>query len=324
VGLDGSGLKRLTSEPGWHAVKFNADFTLFEDTWSDLGTPPQKRLRRAEDGALVRVIDANPAPALAERGFRRPELLQVRARDGFVMEAQRLLPPDYQPGRRYPVLVFGYWGPHAPTVRNAWGGTNGMFLQFLAQQGLVVWSCDGRTSSGKGAVSTWPCYQRLGEVELEDLLDGVQWLVDAGVADPARIGITGWSYGGFQTAFALAKSDKFRLGIAGGSVTDWRNYDSIYTERFMRTPQNNPDGYARTSVVAAAAGVSGRLVLVHGAIDENVHPTNTMQLALALQKAGKAFDLMIYPETRHGTTGAANVHWRALQLEAVQRWLLSP
>ncbi|MBL8861762.1 MAG: S9 family peptidase [Planctomycetes bacterium] len=324
VKLDGSGLVRLTSRPGTHAVKFNPDFTLFEDTWSDAGTPPQRRLHRAEDGLELRVVDANPAPALRERGFQRPEFLQVRARDGFVMEAMRILPPGYEPGRRYPVMVFGYWGPHAQTVKDAWGGVSGLFQQLLAQQGVVVWSCDGRTSSGKGAVSTWNCYQRLGEVELEDLVDGVRWLVDAGLADPERIGITGWSYGGFQTAFALAKTKLFRLGIAGGSVTDWRNYDSIYTERFMRTPQNNVAGYERTSVVAAAKDVTGRLVLVHGAIDDNVHPANTMQLALALQKAGKQFDLMLYPGVRHGPTGAASVHWRALQLESIQRWLLGP
>ncbi len=325
VRLDGTGLKRLTERPGTHSAQFNADFTLFEDSWSDLATPPQKRLHRASDGSEVRVLDANPVTALAEYGFQEPELLQVKARDGFVMEALRILPPNYDASRRYPVMVFGYWGPHAPTVKNAWAGTNGMFQQMLAQKGVVVWSCDGRTSSGKGAVSAWPCYQKLGEPELADLLDGVQWLVDQGVADPARIGLTGWSYGGFMTSYALTHSDRFRLGIAGGSVTDWRNYDSIYTDRFMRTPKNNADGYARTSVVAAAKSLSGRLVLAHGAIDDNVHPGNTLQLVLALQKAEKQFDLMLYPGQRHGVTEPAQSrHWRALQLEAIDRWLLAP
>lgn len=325
VRLDGTGLKRLTERPGTHAAKFNADFSLFEDTWSDVATPPQKRLHRASDGSEVRVLDANPVPELREYAFQAPELLQVKARDGYVMEALRILPPGYDASKRYPVMVFGYWGPHAQTVKNAWGGTNGMFQQMLAQQGVVVWSCDGRTSSGKGAVSTWPCYQKLGEPELADLLDGVHWLVDAGVADPERIGLTGWSYGGFMTSYALANSERFRLGIAGGSVTDWRNYDSIYTERFMRTPQNNADGYARTSVVAAAPKLSGRLVLAHGAIDDNVHPGNTMQLALALQKAGKQFDLMLYPGQRHGVVEPSQSrHWRRLQLDSIQRWLLGP
>lgn len=323
VRLDGQGLRRLTERPGTHAVHFNADYTLFEDTWSDVATPPQKRLHRASDGAELRVIDANPVSALAEHGYSRPELLQVKARDGFVMDAMRILPPGYDATRTYPVMVFGYWGPHAQTVKNAWGGANGMFQQLLAQSGVVVWSCDGRTSSGKGAVSAWPCYERLGEVELQDLLDGVHWLVDEGVADPARIGLTGWSYGGFMTSYALTHSDRFALGIAGGSVTDWHNYDSIYTERFMRTPQNNRDGYARTSVVDAAAKLSGRLVLAHGVIDDNVHPGNTMQLVLALQKAGKQFDLMLYPGQRHGIADASQSrHWRMLQLEAIERWLV--
>ncbi len=323
VKLDGSGLRRLTERPGTHAANFNTDFSLFEDTWSDIGTPPQKRLHKAGDGSELRVIEANPVTALAEYGFQRPELLTVRTRDGFPMEALRILPPGYEPGRRYPVMVFGYWGPHSQTVRNAWSGRDGPFQQLLAQRGVVVWSCDGRTSSGKGAVSAWPAYQKLGQVELEDLLDGVQWLVDQGVADPERIGLTGWSYGGFMTSFALAKSDRFRLGIAGGSVTDWRNYDSVYTERFMRTPANNPTGYANTSVVAAAANLTGRLVLAHGASDDNVHPGNTMQLALALQKARKPFDLMLYPSQRHGVTETNLArHWRAVQLEAIDLWLL--
>lgn len=322
VKLDGSGLRRLTERAGSHAANFNTDFSLFEDTWSDVGTPPQKRLHRASDGSEVRVIEANPVAALAEYGFQKPELLTVRTRDGFDMEAMRILPPGYDPNRRYPVMVFGYWGPHAQTVRNAWSSRDGMFQQMLAQRGVVVWSCDGRTSSGKGAESAWPAWQKLGEVELEDLLEGVQWLVDQGVADPDRIGLTGWSYGGFMTSYALTKSDRFRLGLAGGSVTDWRNYDSVYTERFMRTPANNAKGYASTSVVASAANVSGRLVLAHGAIDDNVHPGNTMQLALALQKAGKRFDLMLYPNQRHGLEASQSRHWRALQLESIDRWLL--
>jgi dipeptidyl-peptidase-4 len=323
VRLDGNGLKRLSQAPGTHKAEFNANFSLYEDTWSDIATPPQRRLHRASDGSELRVLDANPVETLAEYGFRRPELLEVKTRDGFVMEAMRILPPDYDASRRYPVIVFGYWGPHAPTVKDAWGGTNGMFQQLLAQMGVVVWSCDGRTSSGKGAVSTWPCYQKLGEPEMTDLLDGVQWLIDQGVADPERIGITGWSYGGFMTSYALTHSDKFALGLAGGSVTDWRNYDSVYTERFMRTPANNKQGYARTSVVAAASKAHGHLVLAHGAIDDNVHPGNTLQLTRALQKAEKTFELMLYPGQRHGVVDPAmSRHWKRVQIEAIERWLL--
>jgi len=325
VRLDGKALERLTQRAGTHAVSFNPDFALFLDKWSDITTPTQRRLHRASDGSEVRLVDANPVPALAEYQFTPPELLQVETRDGFKMEAMRILPPDYDPAHRYPVMVFGYWGPHAQTVKNAWGGSGGMFQQLLAQRGVVVWSCDGRTSSGKGGVATWPCYQRLGESELADLEDGVKWLVDQGIADPDRIGITGWSYGGFMTSYALTHSKTFALGLAGGSVTDWRNYDTIYTERFMRTPANNKDGYARTSVVAAADKLHGHLVLAHGAIDDNVHPGNTMQLAYALQKAGKSFELALYPKQRHGVTNPAQSnHWKSVQLAAIERWLLRP
>jgi dipeptidyl-peptidase-4 len=198
-----------------------------------------------------------------------------------------------------------------------------MFQQLLAQRGILVWSCDNRTASGKGAVSAWPCYQRMGESELADIEDSVQWLVDQGLADPERVGITGWSFGGFMTSYALTHSRRFALGVAGGSVTDWRSYDSIYTERYMRTPQANPEGYARTSVVKAARNLHGELVLVHGAIDDNVHPANTVQLAYALQQAGKPFQLMLYPRQRHGVSEAAlNRHWRALLLTSIERVLL--
>ncbi len=324
VHLDGTGMKRLSREPGTHKADFNAELTLYEDTWSDIATPPQRSLHRASDGSELRVLEANPVEALAEYGFQPPELLQVKTRDGFAMEAMRILPPGYDPTQRYPVMVFGYWGPHAPTVKNAWGGSNGMFQQLLAQKGIVVWSCDNRTASGKGAVSTWPCYQKLGETECADLLDGVQWLIDQGIADPERIGITGWSFGGFMTSYALTHSDKFALGLAGGSVTDWRNYDSVYTERFMLTPAHNKEGYAKTSVVAAAAQINGHLVLAHGAIDDNVHPGNTMQLTRALQKAEKPFELMLYPSQRHGVADPAQArHWKQVQIAAIERWLFS-
>ncbi len=320
IGLDGRGLRRLSQRAGTHSVKFNPTFTRFLDTWSDIHTPPQVRLHRASDGFEVRTIDANDVPAVREYARSVPELLQVKTRDGFVMEAMLIKPLDFDPAKKYPAMMFVYSGPHAQTVRNSWGGTGGMFQQMLAQQGFVVWSCDNRSASGKGAVSTWACYQRMGESELADIEDSIDWLVGQGFVDPARVGITGWSYGGFMTAYALTHSKKFALGVAGGSVTDWRSYDSIYTERYMRTPANNKDGYERTSVVKAAGNLTGHLVLVHGAMDDNVHPANTTQLAYALQKAGKPFELMLYGRQRHGVVDPQQaLHWRTLMRASMQR-----
>jgi dipeptidyl-peptidase-4 len=235
------------------------------------------RLHRA-DGTEARTIDANPVEALGEYRLSKPEHVQVKTRDGFVMEAFLIKPPDFDPAKKYPVYQHTYGGPHAQTVKDAWEASH-LFLQMLAQKGIVVWLCDNRTASGKGVQSTWPAYLRFGETELQDIEDGLAWLVGQGFVDPARIGINGWSYGGFMVSYALTHSKTFAMGIAGGTVSDWRDYDSIYTERYMKTPEHNPDGYRRSSPRFAARDLHGQLLLMHGGNDDNVHPQNTMQLA---------------------------------------------
>jgi dipeptidyl-peptidase-4 len=321
IKLDGSGMTRLSGPAGTHAATFNPGFTYYVGTWSDINTPAQARLHKA-DGSEVRVIEANKVESLAQYKLSRPELLQVKTRDGFVMEAMLIKPPDFDPSRKYPVYQQTYAGPHAPQVRNAWGGGVFMYHQFLAQQGIVVWICDNRSASGKGAESAWAAYQRLGETELADIEDGLAWLGQQPWVDAARIGINGWSYGGFMVSYALTHSKSFAMGIAGGSVTDWRLYDSIYTERFMRTPQNNPDGYARTSPLKAAKDLHGKLLLVHGLLDDNVHAQNTVQFAYELQKAGRPFELMLYPKSRHGVTDPQLVrHMRQTMVDFIVRTL---
>ena len=322
--LDGSGRTRLSSEPGTHTASFNPSFARYVDTWSDAHTPPRARLHRA-DGSLVRVIDENKLPALGDYRLARWEFLQVKTRDGFPMEAMILKPPGFDPARRYPVYQHTYGGPHAPQVKNAWGGTAGMFHQLLAQRGVVVWICDNRTASGKGAESVWPSYLRFGQLEHRDVEDGVAFLRSQPWVDASRIGINGWSYGGFMVAYALTHGRSFAMGIAGGPVTDWRHYDSIYTERYMKTPAYNPEGYTATSPLAAARDLHGELLLIHGAIDDNVHPQNTLLFAQALQKAGKPFRMMLYPKARHAVTDAAQVkHLRAMMLDFVEETLLAP
>jgi dipeptidyl-peptidase-4 len=322
VRTSGGPPQRLSKAPGTHTALFNPGGSLYLDTFSNVQTPPQVRLHRA-DGQEVRVVDANPVPALQEYRLSKPEFLQVPTRDGFPMEAMLIRPPDFDPARKYPVYQHTYAGPHAPQVKDAWGGQTYLFHQLLAQQGVVVWICDNRTASGKGAESAWPLYKRFGESELRDIEDGVAWLRKQPWVDGARIGIGGWSFGGFMTAYALTHSTSFAMGIAGGSVTDWRDYDTIYTERYMRTPGNNPEGYRDTAPRAAAAKLQGELLLMHGAIDDNVHPQNTNQMAYELQKAGKPFRLMLYPKARHGVTDPALVkHLRAAMLAFIVETLL--
>lgn len=229
-----------------------------------------------------------------------------------------ITPPDFDPSRRYPVFQHTYGGPHAQQVRNAWGGSAALFYQLLAQHGVIVWVMDNRTASGKGAVSAWPVYQHFGESELRDIEDGIAWLRQQPYVDGARIGIEGWSYGGFMTSYALTHSDSFVMGISGGTVSDWRDYDTIYTERFMRTPQNNPEGYRQSSPRFNAADLHGALLLLHGTMDDNVHLQSTLQFVYALQKAGKPFELMLYPRSRHGIRDPElNTHLRHTMLDFI-------
>jgi len=215
-------------------------------------------------------------------------------------------------------MTFVYSGPRAPQVRNAWGSTTGMWYQMLAQNGYIIWVIDNRTASGKGVKSEYGLYKNFGETELKDLEEGVSYLKSLPFVDGSSIGISGWSFGGYMTSYALTHSKNFKIGIAGGTVSDWSLYDSIYTERYMGTPQNNPEGYKKSSVTAAAKDLSGKLLLVHGAIDDNVHLQNTMQLVYELQKAGKQFDLMIYPTQRHGVTNPLQVkHMRQMMTDFI-------
>ena len=317
IKLDGTGLKRLTESEGSHQINLSPSFNHYIDSWSDVNTPAQLRLFNA-DGTLLRVLDENRIEALKQYKLGKVEFLQVPTRDGFPMEAMMIKPPDFDPSKKYPVWSYTYGGPHAPQVRNSWGGPTYMWHQMLSQKGYIIWICDNRTASGKGAESAWPLYHNFGELELRDIEDGLAWLKKQPYVDGSRIGIWGWSFGGFMTCYALTHSTSFKIGIAGGSVTDWRDYDSIYTERYMGTPQNNPEGYKKTAPVGAAKDLHGKLLLLHGTIDDNVHMQNTIQFAYELQKAGKQFQLMVYPKSRHGVVDPALLkHMRSLMTDFI-------
>ena len=317
VRLTDGAIERLTQGGGGHSASFNSTFTHFVDTWSDASTPVQQRLMAA-DGSLVRVINENKVAALSQYKLGKPEFMKVKTRDGFEMEAMMIKPPDFDPNKKYPVLQYTYAGPHAPSVSDRWMGSRGMWHQMLAQKGYIIWMCDNRTASGKGEESVWPGYKNFMVLELRDIEDGVNYLKSLPYVDGERIGIWGWSFGGMMTSYALTHSKSFKAGIAGGTVGDWRLYDSIYTERYMLQPKNNPEGFDRTSVIKAAKDLHGRLLLIHGGMDDNVHMQNTMQIAYELQKAGKQFDLMIYPTQRHGVTYPPQVkHWYQMMTDWV-------
>jgi dipeptidyl-peptidase-4 len=319
IGLDGAGLARLSRTPGTHRAIFNPDFTRYVDVWSDATTPAQARLHD-DDGSELRVLSAGSSAALSALRLSKPEFVQIKARDGFPLDALLIKPPDFDPARRYPVYQFTYAGPGAAQVRNRWGSSEYLFHQLLAQHGVVVWVLDNRSASGRGAQSQWPVYGRLGELELQDLEDGVSWLKQQTFVDASRMILSGWSYGGFMTAYALTHSTSWAAGIVGAPVTDWRDYDSIYTERLMKLPANNEDGYRRTAPRFAASQLHGRMLLVHGTMDDNVHMQNSVQFAYELQRAGKSFDLMVYPRSRHSFNDPRlTTHLRKLMFDFVMK-----
>ena len=303
VALEGAVPTLLTEATGSHRGNFpdEGPVSHWIATSSDLHSPTTMTLRNA-GGEPVRKLGGGEVPDLARFDTSKPELLQISTSDGVDLEAMLIRPHGFDPDRVYPAWVHVYGGPHAQQVRNGWQGSRGMWFQYLAQQGIVVLVVDNRIASGKGVESTWPVYRNFGEQELIDLVEAVDWLGAKPWVDAERIGLDGWSFGGYMTLFALTRSDRFRAGIAGGSVVDWRAYDSIYTERYMSTPDDNPDGYERTSVLESAGDLHGDLLIIHGTMDDNVHMQNTLQMAWKLQKAGRPFEMMLYPKSRHGVT----------------------
>ncbi len=299
VALSGGEVEQLTPAAGSHSLRFSPDFSYFIDIAGGVHRPMSVTLYKT-GGPRVREISPYVDDRLKYYALHEPEFLQVTAADGEPLDAMLIRPPNFDPAKKYPVLIHVYSGPQAPTVRDAWRGSTYLWHQMLAQQGYCIWMCDNRSASMRGAKAAWPIHEDLGKYELADIEAGIAWLKKQDWVDAERIGIWGWSYGGYMTAYALTHSKSFKMGISGAPVTDWRNYDAIYTERYMGLPQTNPDGYRSSSVVAAAKNLHGDLLLLHGTQDDNVHIGNTLQLALELQKAQVPFTMMVYPKNRHG------------------------
>ncbi len=310
----GKDTELLTEKGQTHRVSLAPSGGLFVDRFSDVMTPLRSNLCEVGKGT-VRKLDTNPVRERDEFKFGKYERVKITLKDGFVLEGAITYPPNFDKSKKYPVWLFTYAGPHAPTLRDEYGGGRVM-EQSLATSGMIAFRVDPRSASGKGAQSAWTCYKQLGVQELADLEEAVAWLAKNEYIDAKRVGISGHSYGGFMAAFALTHSKTFSAGIASGPVTDWKLYDTIYTERYMLTPKENPEGYAKTSCVAGAKNLTGKLLIVHGMMDDNVHMQNSVQLADALQRAGKDFEMMLYPQSRHGIGGA---HYLKLQLEFIRR-----
>jgi dipeptidyl-peptidase-4 len=302
VALEGSGFTRLTKEEGTHAAVFAPNAAAFHDTHSTTAAPPRQDLYRA-DGSRIAAINENQVAELADYHLSPVEFLTVKSRDGVLLNASIIKPPNFDAQNKYPVLVSTYGGPHAQVVRKLWGGATFLWHELMAQKGYIIFLLDNRGSAGRGHVFETPLHFRLGAQELSDQRDGVQYLKSLPYVDGNRIGIWGWSYGGHMTLHAMFEGgDDFKAGFAGGPVTDWRYYDSIYTERYLGLPQKNEKGYRDSSPVKYAAQLKGKLLIAHGTGDDNVHFANTLTVINDLIEAGKYVEVLAFPGRGHGVS----------------------
>jgi dipeptidyl-peptidase 4 len=317
VPLAGGAIRTLSSQPGMHTASFARNASVYVDSWSNAATPPQIELRRADGQLIAPLIVNDPAdPAHPYARFRtahRPvEFGAFAGADGKTpLHYSVIKPQDFDPEKKYPVLVYVYGGPAAQTVTDSWPGRGDHFFnQYMAQRGYVVFSLDNRGTPRRGAAFGGALYGRQGTVEVDDQRKGAQWLREQSWVDDARIGVYGWSNGGYMALMMLAKGPSdYACGAAGAPVTDWALYDTHYTERYMDHPKTNPDGYSDASVFTHADGIRpNSLLLIHGMADDNVLFGNSTKLMSELQKRGVPFELMTYPGAKHGLRGSDLLH----------------
>jgi dipeptidyl-peptidase-4 len=306
VSLHDKSLTRITKDAGSNTSRISPDLSSFINFYSNATTPTRQDLYRI-DGTRVAVINDGNVPDLAQYKLTPQEFVEVTADDGTKLHASIIKPVDFDASKKYPVLINVYGGPHVQLVRNSWGSLGYLMHEALAAKGYIVFTLDNRGSWGRGHAFETPIYHQLGKIELQDQLAGVKYLKSLGYVDPARIGITGGSYGGYMTLEALFNApEAFKTGISDAPVTDWKLYDTIYTERYMGRPQDNPEGYKNSSPVNQAQHLKGILMLVHGTGDDNVHFANSVEVLNALIDSGLYPDqLMVFPGRGHGISDAA-------------------
>ncbi|PSR34190.1 MAG: S9 family peptidase [Sulfobacillus benefaciens] len=305
VGLDDGQMTRLSNEPGVHHAVISPDFNLWVDQSGSLQYSPQTRLMTMT-GDIEAILHGENRLTPENLGLKAPELVTVAADDGITLYGA--VYPAKTDVRPVPAIVNVYGGTHAQMVLNSWNLTIDLQAQLLSQKGYLVFKLDNRGSYHRGKQFEGYVYRRFATVEVQDQVTGVHWLVENRHVDPHRIGIYGWSYGGYMSLMALLKApDIFRVAVAGAPVTDFRFYDTAYTERYMETPQNNPQGYHEASVLSYVDQLQGDLLIIHGLLDENVHFRNSVRLIQALNQVGKSADLVLLPESRHAVRGFHNV-----------------
>jgi dipeptidyl-peptidase-4 len=327
VNLDGSGFTRITKEAGTHGIffptrqdgKFASNFalTVFVDTYSSAMTPPRQDLVRT-DGTRAAAIAENKVGELANYRLSPVEFLQIKSHDGVLLNASMIKPQNFDPTHKYPVLVYTYGGPHVQVVLDAWERSTFLWHQFMAQKGFLIFSLDNRGSAGRGHLFEEPIHYRLGAQELSDQRDGAAWLKTLPYVDGNHMGIWGWSYGGHMTLHAMFEDpEDFKAGFAGGPVTDWHYYDTIYTERYLGLLPTYEEYYQESSPIEKAAQLKGKLLIAHGTGDDNVHFANTLALVNDLIEDGKYVEVMPFPGRGHGVS---DLPARRLLMERVTRF----
>lgn len=301
-------IERLTDAEGWNSALFSGDYQYFINTWSDYNTP-YVYTTRTRAGKVISTLQDNRElrQTIKDYGFCKREAFSFTTSEGVTLNGWMLRPLDFDASKRYPVIMHQYSGPGSQQVKNAWSagsmGQGGAYDSYLAQQGFIVVSVDGRGTGGRGAEFEKCTYLNLGDLESRDQVETALYLGTLPYVDKDRIGIWGWSYGGFNTLMSMSEGRPvFRAGVSIAPPTNWRFYDSVYTERYMRTPKENPDGYA-TNPIERASKLHGALLLCHGTADDNVHPQNMYEYSEALVQADKDFRELLYTNRNHGIYG---------------------
>ena len=306
IGIDGKNKTRLTSQTGTNTATFSPNYQYFINAFSSATQPPVYSLNESKTGKSIQVIENNDALATKLKAYdiATKEFFVLKTAKGHSLNAWMIKPKDFNPSKKYPVFMYQYSGPGSQQVNNDWNSADDFWFAMLAQQGYIVACVDGRGTGFKGAEFKKCTQKELGKFEVEDQIDAAKVIGSYSYVDASRIGIWGWSYGGFMASNCIMKgADVFKMAIAVAPVTNWRFYDSIYTERYMQTPQENASGYDDNSPINHVDKLKGKFLLIHGSADDNVHVQNSMQMMEALIQANKQFDSQIYPDKNHGIYG---------------------
>jgi dipeptidyl-peptidase-4 len=311
VNINNGKTEQISTKTGTNSAQFSSDFKYFVNTFSDANTPPYMTVNR-DNGNELYVLEDNKelVKLLKQHKYSNKEFFTFKTDDDIELNGWMIKPSDFDSTKRYPVFMYLYGGPGSQTVTNSWGWSNLLWFEMLAQKGYIVVSVDNRGTGARGEVFKKATYLKLGYLETIDQINANKYLGTLPYVDSKRIGIFGWSFGGYMSTLCMTKGAAyFKAGIAVAPVTNWRYYDNIYTERFMRKPQENGDSYDSNSPISHAEKLKGKYLLIHGLADDNVHPQNSMDLITALVNENKQFEMQMYPNSNHGIYTGRYTHY---------------